>query len=154
MSISEDNLEHKIRLLLMAEPIRSQQMLSERLNELGISQLSQSSLSRSLDKLGAVKVANAHGQVVYQLPENFVNEQLKQAMKNMLLCIEDNGEHIVLKTQAGCASLFAKMLDSEGSNLGVLGSIAGDDTVFVIPESTQKINSISQKINQFFTELE
>ena len=60
----------------------------------------------------------------------------------LLIDIEANESMIVLHTSPGSASLVARHLDSMRSSLDILGTIAGDDTIFIAPTSSRLIKSI------------
>jgi transcriptional regulator of arginine metabolism len=52
---------------------------------------------------------------------------------------------IIIRTSPGAAQLIARLLDSLSKSDGVLGTIAGDDTIFIAPT---EINEIEQTINK------
>jgi len=54
---------------------------------------------------------------------------------------------IIIKTGIGGAPLIARMLDLQGESVGVLGTLAGDDTIFVAPVDVEKIENIAQSIS-------
>ena len=53
---------------------------------------------------------------------------------------------IIVKTGIGGAPLISRMLDSMGESLGVLGTLAGDDTIFIAPADMSKMDEICQSI--------
>ncbi len=54
-------------------------------------------------------------------------------LKNLVLDIDYNDAVVVIHTSPGAAQLIARLLDSLGKAEGILGTIAGDDTIFTIP---------------------
>ena len=54
-------------------------------------------------------------------------------LKNLVLDIDYNDAVVVIHTSPGAAQLIARLLDSLGKAEGILGSIAGDDTIFTTP---------------------
>ena len=60
-------------------------------------------------------------------------------LKNLVLDIDHNDFVIVIKTSPGAAQLIARLLDSIGKPEGILGTIAGDDTIFVTPTKIQQL---------------
>jgi len=63
--------------------------------------------------------------------------------------IEHNGSMIVVHTSPGSASLVARQIDQlRGTSGGVLGTIAGDDTVFVCPRKAREIEILMKRIER------
>ena len=114
--------------------------------------VTQSTISRDLRRIGAIKTTNAEGEIVYKLSEEtfLMPTAMSDSLGQMLLDITSNENMIVLHTSPGSASLVARHLDSMRSTLGILGTIAGDDTIFIAPASTKKISALMQKIKDEF----
>jgi transcriptional regulator of arginine metabolism len=114
--------------------------------------VTQSTISRDLRRIGAIKTTNAEGEIVYKLSEEtfLMPTAMSDSLGQMLLDITSNENMIVLHTSPGSASLVARHLDSMRTSLGILGTIAGDDTIFIAPASTKKISSLIQKIKDEF----
>jgi transcriptional regulator of arginine metabolism len=110
--------------------------------------VTQSTVSRDLRRIGAIKVTNADGEIVYRLPEDHVTTTriLNNDLGGLLIEIQSNESMIVLHTTPGSASLVARSLDAVRSQIGILGTIAGDDAIFVVPATTKKIGSVIKKI--------
>jgi len=113
--------------------------------------VTQSTISRDLSRLNAIKTRDAQGNIVYRLPED-VNTPTMVApsgLKGLLLSVRHNGSLIVIRTPPGSASLVARQLDQSRPE-GVLGTIAGDDTIFVAPSSPKQIHeTIVEILSQF-----
>ena len=103
--------------------------------------VTQSTISRDLSRLGAVKARDASGRVVYRMPDELsTNSSLPTTdLKGLLLNVQHNGSLIVIQTTPGSASLVAHQLDKTKPE-GILGTIAGDDTIFVAPRSLLRID--------------
>jgi transcriptional regulator of arginine metabolism len=114
--------------------------------------VTQSTISRDLRRIGAIKTNNAEGQVVYKLPEEQFSLPLNVShnLGGLLMDVQGNDSMIVLHTSPGSASLVARHIDSMRANLGILGTIAGDDTIFIAPVSTKRIPSLIKKIKEEF----
>jgi transcriptional regulator of arginine metabolism len=110
-------------------------------------EVTQSTISRDLRRIGAVKVTGPGGTVVYRLPEeqSALPAVVTSGLRGLLLDIGHNGSMIVIHTSPGSASLVARHLDSMKPR-GILGTIAGDDTVFVAPASVREIRATIQEI--------
>ena len=129
--------------LLTRHPVRSQTELGELLARAGL-HVTQATLSRDLVELDAVKVRAAGGALVYAVPaeggdrtpraapETGASEaRLARLCTDLLVSAQATGNLVVLRTPPGAAPLLASAIDKTGM-LGVVGSIAGDDTILVI----------------------
>ena len=86
-----------------------------------------------LTKFGAVRTRNAKMEMVYCLPAELGVPTTSSPLKNLVLDIDYNDAVVVIHTSPGAAQLIARLLDSLGKAEGILGSIAGDDTIFHHP---------------------
>jgi transcriptional regulator of arginine metabolism len=113
--------------------------------------VTQSTISRDLSRLNAIKTRDASGNIVYRLPEDVEvpNPLPASDLKGLLLSVQHNGSLIVIQTAPGSANLVARQLDLSRPE-GVLGTIAGDDTIFVAPSSAKHINETIQTILKEF----
>lgn len=110
--------------------------------------VTQSTVSRDLRRIGAVKTTNAEGEIIYRLPEHHL-AQLTRAnhdVSQLVVDIRSNESVVVIHTTPGSASLIAADLDRRRVTLGILGTLSGDDTIFVAPISTKQILKVEQKI--------
>jgi transcriptional regulator of arginine metabolism len=124
--------------LIRERAVRSQTELAELLAAEGI-QVTQATLSRDLEELGAVKVSGA-----YLIPEDG-NRPLRQAeqaparlvrlLRELLTGADASGNLVVLRTPPGAAQFLASALDRSGLP-DVVGTIAGDDTILVVARET------------------
>lgn len=98
--------------------------------------VTQSTVSRDLKRIGAIKMVDSEGRTVYRLGEEFLNAPVPMpvanSIKDLVMEVESNGMMIVIHTSPGSASLVARHIDSKLSD-EILGTIAGDDTIFVAP---------------------
>jgi transcriptional regulator of arginine metabolism len=88
-----------------------------------------------LTKFGAVRTRNAKMEMVYCLPAELGVPTTSSPLKNLVLDIDYNDAVVVIHTSPGAAQLIARLLDSLGKAEGILGTIAGDDTIFTTPAS-------------------
>ena len=129
-----------LRDLLSEGKLSTQDELRDELEAKGFS-VTQSTISRDLKRIGAVKGVDANGQTVYRLP---MAEELPtiapgtSSLRDLMLDIRTNGSVIVIHTSPGSASLIARHLDMHKPG-GILGTIAGDDTIFVAPARVKDI---------------
>lgn len=129
--------------LLRRRAVRSQVELAELLAVGGVV-VTQATLSRDLDELGAVKVRYNGAGLVYAVPgeggdrspvagigEEILAARLARTCEEVLVSAEASANLVVLRTPPGAAQFLASAIDA--SHLpSVLGTIAGDDTVLVI----------------------
>lgn len=136
--------------VLKAETYGSQGEIVGVLKGMGFENISQSKVSRMLSKFGAVRARNAKGDMVYCLPPELGMPTAKSPLKQLVLDVEHNGVMIIIRTTPGAAQLIARLLDSLGRSDGVLGTIAGDDTIFIAPSDIEQIEEIRQRVEDLF----
>ncbi len=133
-----------LRGLLAEARHGSQQELADALAEQGVA-VSQSTLSKDLVELGAVRRRTDGGDLVYALgddePQQLATERLARLCAEMLQTLRGAGNQIVLRTPPGAAQYFAAALDAARLP-GVIGTIAGDDTILVIAADTDEADGV------------
>lgn len=92
--------------------------------------VTQSTISRDLRRVGAIRVMDAEGRAAYKLPEDDTALPAGDIARNMVKSIQPAANIVVIHTAPGTASLVARYLDIH-KPAGALGTIAGDDTVFL-----------------------
>lgn len=112
--------------------------------------VTQSTVSRDLRRIGAIKATGPEGDIVYRLPEDhqIIVTAPNHSLTGLVTDIQSNENIIVMHTTPGSASLVARHLDAMRTTLGVLGTIAGDDAIFVVPSSAKKISTIIKRIKE------
>lgn len=136
--------------LLKKEHLSSQSEIVDALIEAGFEHINQSKVSRMLSKTGAVRTRNATGEMVYCLPVELGIPTTTSPLKNLVLDIDRNDSLIVIRTSPGAAQLIARLLDSMGKAEGILGTIAGDDTIFITPTSSKEIENTLNGVHKLF----
>lgn len=136
--------------LLKKERLSSQSEIVEALQQAGFHNINQSKVSRMLSKSGAVRTRNAKKEMVYCLPAELGIPATTSPLKNLVLDIDRNDSLIVIRTSPGAAQLIARLLDSMGKAEGILGTIAGDDTIFITPTKSDEIADTLKVIKQLF----
>src|SRR5690606_18895832 len=125
--------------LVSTKAIRSQTELARMLAAEGI-EVTQATLSRDLDELGAVKLRGADGGMpVYVIPEDGSpvrgvqggTSRLSRLLSELLVSAEGSANITVLRTPPGAAQFLASAID-RAALPEVVGTIAGDDTVMVV----------------------
>ncbi|MFQ5555243.1 MAG: arginine repressor [Acidimicrobiia bacterium] len=124
-----------IRQFVRTATVTSQQQLVEMLEDEG-HRVTQATVSRDLDAMGAVKV-RGEDEPHYEIgdDERFAYRERStaaaKAVAEFVESIDHSGNLVVVQTLPGAAHLVAGAIDANGVE-GVLGTIAGDDTVLVI----------------------
>lgn len=129
--------------LLETRRVRSQAELARLLADDGVA-VTQTTLSRDLDELGAVKIRDGDGDLVYAVPAEGGDPtprlapaggehggRLPRLAAELLVSADASANLVVLRTPPGAAQFLASAID-RGGLPDVMGTIAGDDTVLLI----------------------
>jgi transcriptional regulator of arginine metabolism len=108
----------------------------------------QSTVSRALKKISAVKGLDENGNTTYFLPPNENGIKEPGFFDSLVHKIIDNGNLIVIHTRPGTANTVAKFIDDRSFS-EVMGTVAGDDTIMIIPLDVVKTKDISRKIQLY-----
>ena len=146
----QEALIKAFKALLKDENFGSQGEIVEALTEQGFDNISQSKVSRMLSKFGAVRTRNAKQEMVYCLPAEMGVPTAKSPLRQLVIDIMHNEMMIIIRTSPGAAQLIARLLDSLGKADGVLGTIAGDDTIFIAPAKISEIDVTLDRVRTLF----
>lgn len=140
--------QRRIVQLLRSRPVRSQAELARLLRARG-DRVTQATMSRDLEDLGAFKVRQPDGRVAYRLPEDpgANGERLQRIMLEFVLEVEASGNLVVVKTPPGCAHPVARAIDT-GAVDGVLGTVAGDDTIMIVCRDGVRGESVARRLRR------
>ncbi|WP_440874716.1 transcriptional regulator ArgR [Thalassotalea sp. PLHSN55] len=147
----QEALIQAFKELLKQEQFGSQGEIVEALKAQGFDNISQSKVSRMLSKYGAVRTRNARQDMVYCLPAELGVPTAQSPLKQLVIDIEHNDVMIIIRTSPGAAQLIARLLDSLSKSDGVLGTIAGDDTIFIAPTNVNEIDNTIKKLEVLFS---
>jgi transcriptional regulator of arginine metabolism len=140
--------------LVAQRAIRSQSELAKTLAMEGI-EVTQATLSRDLDELGAVKLRGPDGGApVYVIPEdgNPVKgvqggtSRLARLLGELLVAADHSGNLALLRTPPGAAQFLASALDRAALN-DIVGTIAGDDTIMVVAREPLTGAELAERIS-------
>ena len=140
-----------IEKIISEESISSQDELLKKLKGAGIS-CTQATLSRNLRQLGVLRVPSDKGGYKYSLSENTKQATGTGANLNIISVIKsiiDTHGLILLKTIPGNASSTAFIIDSAG-RYEIAGTIAGDDTLLIIPRDNITLSQIHSCLEMIF----
>jgi transcriptional regulator of arginine metabolism len=132
--------------LLDRTEVASQAVLAELLAADGFA-VTQATLSRDLDELGAVKVPTAGGELVYavpaeggdprpQAPDGDTSSRLAKVAQDVLVGVDHSANIVVLRTPPGGAQYLASAIDRSDWP-EVIGTVAGDDTVLLVTRAPE-----------------
>lgn len=134
--------------LLRQHAVRSQEELRELLKDEGID-VTQATLSRDIRELGVIKTFGDDGSTSYQPSQDapVLTPPLERLARTLLVSMDGVGPLLIIRTPAGSANALGSAIDSEGWP-GVLGTIAGDDTILVIAQSDRARRAVRDRLRQ------
>jgi len=133
--MTKNQRQHRISELLEREVISTAAQIVARLQSEGIA-ATQATVTRDLQELGTIKVRDEHGsrRIVIATAAKMSSaplDHLRRMMGEWVVSVESSDNLVVVRTPPGCAHVVASALDRSALD-GVLGSVAGDDTILVI----------------------
>lgn len=148
--VPKNRRQHVVSTILAEHTVTSQAQLLDLLAAAGVD-ATQATVSRDLEELGAVRVRipGVEGQVyaIAELPTNQVApvEHLRRVLGEWVVDLGSSGNLVMLRTPPGSAHVVASALDRTGLE-GMLGTVAGDDTVLVIAEQANGGKALASRI--------
>ncbi|WP_410814306.1 arginine repressor [Micromonospora sp. 067-2] len=139
--------------LIRDTAVRSQTELADLLAGGGVA-VTQATLSRDLEELGAVKVRGGDGPAIYLIPEDghrplrdaeAAPARLVRLLHELLNGVDSSGNIAVLRTPPGAAQYLASALDRAGLP-EIVGTIAGDDTILVVAREAVGGAALGEKL--------
>lgn len=142
--------QNRILELIAAAPISTQTALVERMRDTGLD-ITQATISRDIKELNIVKVADAAGKQRYvsmgrgaQQPADRLMNVFAEAVLNVRVAVN----LVVIHTLPGMAPAGASAVDAL-SLQSVVGTLAGDDTIFVAAESEAAAADLAARLNRY-----
>jgi transcriptional regulator of arginine metabolism len=140
--------QRAILSLIAARPIRSQEELAHLLEAQGY-EVTQATVSRDIKELGLMKVPlrNGNGQqfkYVEPTTGTVYSSRLHRVVAELAQSVKGSGNIIVVRTPPGSAMMLASAIDG-AEWTEVLGTIAGDDTVFVAIAKSEQLGMLIQR---------
>ena len=138
-----------IRKIIRNELIGSQEELITRLRESGV-EITQSTLSRDLKFMNVTKVPHKAKGYVYVLPNTAQHDvNVSPTISDNITSLTFSGNLGVLKTKSGYASAISVPIDNLDCP-GIIGTIAGDNTVLIIMREDANRNQIIESLQRIF----
>ncbi len=133
----------KILELISKREVETQEELAEGLKAMDID-VTQATISRDIKELRLVKIMSKNGKYRYSTigqSQDGITDRLYKIFENSVVSIDNAMNIIVLKTIPGAAQICASAIDFMGVD-DIVGTLAGDDTVFVAIRSLEKIEFV------------
>lgn len=131
--------QQRIKELLNYKFISSHDDLLKLLHKEGV-EITQATLSRDFAELGVIRVF-ADGGVRYVINSNESGKQIEKLIGFEIISVEHNEALIIIRTLAGRAQGVAHFIDRLNKH-EILGTVAGDDTVLVIPNTVSNLPKV------------
>ena len=138
---------------LLGEPVaRTQEQLAARLADEG-HPVTQATVSRDLAAIGAVRAKSASGKILYESPPTGMAEAdpgtriLRRRLQSFVTGLEGSLNLTVVRTQPSTAPSVAAALDAASLD-GVLGTVAGDDTVLIVTRGPDGGSALAHRLGQ------
>ncbi len=139
-----DRRRDAVARLLRARRISTQEELLSQVQRAGF-RATQATLSRDLARLGARRVSRPEG-AFYEVDGPLPAEG-PPVWRGLVTAIDANASLVVVRTAAGAASAVARAVD-DARLPEVLGTIAGDDTIFVAPAGEVKPRRLAARLGE------
>ncbi|MTK11142.1 MAG: arginine repressor [Clostridiaceae bacterium] len=143
----------KILEIINSRDIETQEELAEELRKGGMN-VTQATVSRDIKELKLIKVLSDSGKYKYATimhTENFLSNKLVNIFSQTVIGVENVNNFVVIKTISGSASAAAEAIDSLNFE-GIAGTLAGDNTIFVMARDAEKAQTISQKMKKMIAQ--
>lgn len=143
----------KILEIINSHDIETQEELAEELKKSEMN-VTQATVSRDIKELKLIKVLADSGKYKYATimhTESFLSNKLVSIFSQTVIQVESIDNFIILRTISGSASAAAEAIDSLSFD-GIAGTIAGDNTIFVLTRSSEKAQIITQKMKKMISE--
>lgn len=143
------NRLNKILELIEENEINTQEELASRLKTLGFN-VTQATVSRDIKELKLIKISTGNGNYKYATMDDgskdaIYSNKMMDLFKNSVLNIEQVKNFILVKTTAGAAPAAAEFIDNCEFS-GIAGTIAGDDTIFILTREDEYATVILKKL--------
>lgn len=134
------NRQDAIRRVVRSERVKTQRALVDLLRQEGF-ECTQATVSRDITEMGLRKLPEG----MYVLAEDL---HLQRMVRDLVGDVKRSGNLVLVKAQSGTAPGVAAALDAADLE-GILGSVSGDDTIFVVMEDEQGGDALVETLNKF-----
>ena len=148
--MNKHSRQFRIKEIITKQVITSQEDLGEALRRAGVD-VTQATLSRDLKEMGVSRINGPEGSHYAMIGDVAEETRLKTLLSYEIEAISHNEVMIIIKTLSGRAQGVAELIDSMKSPL-IMATLAGDNTIFVAPQSVKKIGQVVKLIREFIAE--
>lgn len=152
MKVSKKERQNQILSIIQKQDISTQEELAESLQNMHLI-VTQATVSRDIKELGLIKVTNEMNIKKYSA-DNRVKEtttsKLITVFTQAVVSFESAGSMVIIKTLPGMAAASASTIDSLNFP-EVIGTIAGDDTIFIATKSSIFANHLVKRIQEMMS---
>ena len=134
--------------LIASGKIASQSDLVKALKKQGFA-VTQGTASRDLEDIGAIRVRNSDGEMVYALTDTQPISTKSSFPSELVLTATPSGNLVVIRTPIAAAQMLASAIDGlsqSGKLASAIGTVAGDDTVIVVADTATGGSALAKKI--------
>ncbi len=114
--------------------------------------ITQATLSRDLNELGAIKKRLKNGRLVYLLPKNQDNNAqykiAKKALQDFVTEVQPVSNQVVIKTTTAAAQVIAESIDNLYLE-GIVASLAGDNVVLIITADQKNAKLVAKSVEDY-----
>ncbi len=144
---------HVIEELIVNKEISSQNELLEILKSKGF-EVTQTTLSRDLDEINAIKSSNSTGKNIYTIKKKSVDKlnssknvrnKLEKSLSEFVISVDSSANLAIIHTPAGAAQYVASLIDQSAIDK-VIATIAGDNTVLVVTKGIDDGKKVASQI--------
>jgi len=146
------NRQDAILRIINTREIETQEELAEALREQGF-KVTQATVSRDIKELRLIKINGNQSVYRYARPdrqESAVSDRLIRILSDSMISVDYSGQMVVAKTLSGSANVAAEAIDTMDWP-EVMGTIAGDNTIFIAVKNEEDAAEIAGKIRKLTT---
>jgi transcriptional regulator of arginine metabolism len=153
LPMDKDNRKNDIKKIISTQKISGQEELLNVLKNMGY-ELTQATLSRDIKEMGIAKVPDHEKGYIYVLPKNIgLGERVSMnTQSESIISLEFSYNFGIIKTLPGFASSVSIYIDSLDA-AEIAGTIAGDDTILVIPREPNTKEELKAVLHKVFPKL-
>ena len=139
----------KILEIINEKDIETQEELAEELKSAGFD-VTQATVSRDIKILKLIKMQSPSGSYRYiasSTEQRDINDKLSSILSNAVVSVENVDKFVVVKTLSGSANAAAEAIDTLIPS-EIAGTIAGDDTIFILVRNIEKAEDLVSKLRK------
>lgn len=142
--------QNKIIEIIKKYEVETQEMLAKLLEDSGF-KVTQATISRDIKELQLIKSQTADGKYKYFVGDTIenkpINDRFIKIFRETVQSINSSGNIIVLKTLSGCGNAAGEAIDNLNLK-NIIGSLAGDNTLFLVIDSPENVPSLIAEFNR------